>query len=61
MILMVQDEHILGLLVERVTGVFFCTQSAINRIVVEDPIHGPKRGLLSADGTSVDSDWLVNS
>jgi adenylosuccinate synthase len=30
-------------------------------IVVEDPIHGPKRGLLSADGTPVDSDWLVNS
>lgn len=27
-------------------------------IVVEDPIHGPKRGLLSADGKPVDSDWL---
>ena len=27
-------------------------------IIVEDPIHGPKRGLLSADGTPVDSGWL---
>ncbi len=28
-------------------------------IIVEDPIHGPKRGLLSADGTPIDSsDWL---
>jgi adenylosuccinate synthase len=27
-------------------------------IIVEDPIHGPKRGLLSSDGTPVDSGWL---